>query len=99
MVGKRAWGPGQALGNALLKTHCPGHEPTTRRPAVPSQSGINVYLARNLMSRAGVNHIPMPPAIEGVPQLLNSAGVGVRDKGLVRRRHHGRRVLAARARM
>ena len=26
----RARGPGQALGNAVLKAHCPGHEPITR---------------------------------------------------------------------
>ena len=39
---KRARGPGQALGDAVLKTHCPGDKPTTRRPTTPLRSGINV---------------------------------------------------------
>ena len=44
----RARGPGQALGNAVLKTHCPDHEPIMPRPAVPLRSGINAYFIGNL---------------------------------------------------
>jgi hypothetical protein len=71
------------------------------RPATPSRSAIRVYLVRKSDGQTaearGVNHIRTPPTIEGVTWLLDGARLWVETGD--RRRHHGRRVLAARARM